>query len=247
VYNTGDGLLYVTLKNANSSLIATHNCTELNPQQLLEEGLPQPAKTHEFAWINKLDQIFSATTVHWRIYISGHGSTLVPTADGVTEEHCVENNDAIRCTRAQIAGMPSSYFKQLLQFFNEKITVERLIVSSCFTPAERLLKLANTPFHFDLITPISTYIEVKSFAPLIYTSHYIPAWLTNNNALQLEYDVHNSGDKNRTPILSFKKFAALLDTKISSELKSYMHNLYDPQAPQEPVVVYAGKNTAEKI
>lgn len=248
VYNTGHGIYYITLKNINSSAIQTKNFVELNAQKLIAEGLPFHENTQEFAWVKQLDKIFSSTTTHWRIYISGHGSNLVTSPDGnIREEHCVEDNESIRCTRAQIAGMPSTYFKQLLQFFNEKIKVDRLIVSSCFTPASRLIQLLPGQFTFDLITPISTYIEVKSFSPIVYTSQYAPAWLSSNNNRQLEYTVHNSGDKARTPLLSFKKFSALLDTKISENLTSYMRNLYDPQAEQNPAIIYAGKNTVTQL
>lgn len=244
LYDTNMGMYYLTLKNGKQSTIATHNFTELNTQNALEDGIPEPSETQEFVWTQQLDKIFSQNTSHWRAYISGHGSKLVTTPSGTTEEHCVESQGTRRCTRAQIAGMPSINFKQILQFFNEKIKTDRMVVSSCFTPAQRLLQLHAGAFNFDLITPIQDYVEVKSFAPLIYTSQYAPAWLTDTGTHKLEYIVHNSGDKDRTPIKTFKKFVVLLDTKVS-DLTSYMHNLYDPQQSQEPTIVYAGRATAQ--
>lgn len=236
VYDTGLGLYYLKLKKSKAAIIATNSFNELNPQELLEKDLPEQPVAQEFLWTQQLDKIFAQKISNLRIYISGHGSNLVSHPDGNGEKFCVESADVKYCNRAQICGMPSNYFKKVLHFFNEKIKINRLVVSSCFTPAQRLQQLTQSTFNFDLITPISDYVEVKSFVPLIYTSQYVPAWLTNNNTCQLKYTVHNSGEKERTPLLSFKKFTTLLDKKLS-DLPSYMRNLYDPQAQQDPMIV----------
>ena len=241
LYHIGNGLYYITPKH-NEAEITTHLFSKLDIAYQLDHELVEPENGQEFNWTKELATIFANNKKPWRIYISGHGSDLQHTPTGNSEEYCTETRE---CTIAQIAGMPSKYFKEILTLCNEQINVKRVVVSSCYAPAQRLLDLLPTPYQFDLITPIAEYVPVSGYIPLIYTSRYIPAWISGNNKTELEYTVRNRTDGTQNS--TFKKFSTLLNTKISPELKNSMHKLYDPADQQEPTVVLAGKHTIQKI
>ncbi len=241
LYHIGNGLYYITPEH-NEAEIATHSFSKLDIAYQLDHELAEPQKEQEFKWTQELPTIFACNKKPWRIYISGHGSNVQHTPTGNSKEYCSETADH---TIAQIAGMPSKYLKEILTLCNEQIKVERVVVSSCYTPAQRLLDLLPAPYQFDLITPIAHYVPVSGYIPLIYTAHYKPAWISGKNKTELEYTVHNRTDG--TQKNTFKKFSTLLNTRISPDLKKYMHKLYDPADQQEPVVVLAGKHTIQKI
>lgn len=217
MYDTNTGFYYLTPRSTNTPSIRVTTFKQIDPKTAYETEQEITCKIDEENWAFHLDKLFESNRQNWQVYLIGHGSKPISLNNELVEEKIADNIQSL----AFMGGIPAIKFKPFLDFLDKKLNTEKLFVSSCHAPAERILRLANKTLSYTLISPISSYDPVTNYVPLGFISSYIPAWLTTEQKTKIEYTLKPSQSDEVTP-LNVPKYESLLSCNDNKSLRTYV-------------------------
>lgn len=244
MYDTHAGFYYFTPRNAHTTGVNITGFTQLDPAAAYETEPNIACTIHEDDWAFHMDQLFTSSPINWQVYLTGHGSVPIQSGNQTVEEDYNENGQRMT---AWIGGIPGKKFKPFLEYLDKNIHTEKLFLSSCHVPAKRLLQLAEKALSYKIISPIATYDTVTCYVPCGYITSYIPAWLTSDQKMELNYTLKPSESDACTP-LNIPKYSSLLSVDSEEKvLRKHIDTFVKAKAFEAPSMIDANSTKVERL